>query len=388
MAGTLADVAWNLDPLVEGEGEAGVERYLTEAQERSATFAQRHQGKVAQLDGAGLAEAVAELQAISELVGRAGNYAMLRFATDTADPANGALLQRVQEQAPVVETRLVFFELEWAELDDAKVDELLQADGLDTARHHLRTIRRYRPHLLSEPEEKLMSEKAVSGRDAWTRLFSELTSAIEVDLDDETQALDVALAKLMSPDRELRERVQQAVTEALTPTLRTRAFVFNTLMADKSTDDRLRNYPTWLSSRNLANEASDESVQALVDAVRGAYDIPRRWYRLKARLLGIDRLKDYDRTAAVATADESFGWDEAREIVLGSFADFSPILADAAGRFFDERWIDAPPRPAKRGGAFCSYAVPAVHPYVMLNYTSRRRDVLTLAHELGHGVHA
>src|SRR3954454_6873887 len=388
MAGTLADVAWNLDPLVEGEREAGVERYLTEAQERSATFAQRHQGKVAQLDGAGLAEAVAELQAISELVGKAGTYAMLRFSTDTADPANGALLQRVQEQATVVETRLVFFELEWAELDDAKVDELLQADGLDTARHHLRTIRRYRPHLLSEPEEKLMSEKAVSGRDAWTRLFSELTSAIEVDLDDETQALDVALAKLMSPDRELRERVQQAVTEALTPTLRTRAFVFNTLMADKSTDDRLRNYPTWLSSRNLANEASDESVQALVDAVRGAYDIPRRWYRLKARLLGIDRLKDFDRMASVASADESFEWDQAKDIVLGSFADFSPILADTAREFFDENWIDAPVRPGKRGGAFCSYGVPSVHPYVMLNYTSRRRDVLTLAHELGHGMHA
>src|SRR3954452_7182895 len=388
MSGSLEEVAWDLDPLVDGEGEAGADRQLSEAQERSAAFAQRFQGNVAEIDGPGLADAVAELQTISELVGKAGTYAMLRFATDTAEPANGALLQRVQEQATVVETRLVFFELEWAEVDDAKVDELLQADGLDTARHHLRTIRRYRPHLLSEPEEKLMSEKAVSGRDAWTRLFSELTSAIEVDLDDETQALDVALAKLMSPDRELRERVQQAVTEALTPTLRTRAYVFNTLMADKTTDDRLRKYTTWLSSRNLANEASDESVQALVDAVRGAYDIPQRWYRLKARLLGIDRLKDYDRMASVARADESFEWDKAKQIVLDSFGDFSPLLADTARRFFDEHWIDAPPRPSKRGGAFCSYAVPSAHPYVMLNYTSRRRDVLTLAHELGHGLHA
>jgi oligoendopeptidase F len=282
----------------------------------------------------------------------------------------------------------VFFELEWAALDDARVDELLQADGLDTARHHLRTIRRYRPHLLTEPEEKLMSEKSVTGRDAWTRLFSELTSAIEVELDGETEALDVALAKLMSPDRELRERVQEAVTEALEPTLRTRAFVFNTLMADKSTDDRLRTYPTWISSRNLSNEASDESVQALVDAVRGAYDIPQRWYRLKAQLLGVDRLKDYDRMAPVAGADESYEWDEAKQIVLDSFGDFSGLLADTARQFFDDRWIDAPPRPAKRGGAFCSYAVPSVHPYVMLNYTSRRRDVLTLAHELGHGLHA
>ena len=388
MAATLEDVAWDLEPLVDGDGEAGADRLLKEAQDRSATFAERYQGQVASIDGAQLADAVAELQGISELVGRAGTYAMLRFATDTAAPANGALLQRMQEQATVVETRLVFFELEWAELDDARVEELLQADGLDTARHHLRTIRRYRPHLLTEPEEKLMSEKAVTGRDAWTRLFSELTSAVEVEVDGETQALDVALAKLMSSDRELRERVQQAVTDALAPTLRTRAFIFNTLMADKSTDDRLRTYPTWISSRNLANEASDESVQALVEAVRGAYDIPQRWYRLKARLLGLDRLKDYDRMAPVAGVDESFDWDEAKQIVLDSFGDFSPVLADTARPFFDEQWIDAPPRPSKRGGAFCSYAVPSVHPYVMLNYTSRRRDVLTLAHELGHGLHA
>jgi oligoendopeptidase F len=388
MAATLEDVAWNLEPLVEGDGEAGADRMLTEAQERATAFAERHQGKVAELDGAGLAQAIAELQQISELVGRAGTFAMLRFATDTAEPRNGALLQRVQEQATVVETRLLFFELEWAELDDPRVDTLLEADGLDTARHYLHTIRRYRPHLLTEPEEKVMSEKSVSGRDAWTRLFNELTSAVEVQIDSEKLALDVALAKLMSPDRELRAKVQQAVTEALQPTLRTRAFVFNTLMADKATDDRLRRYPTWISSRNLSNEASDESVQALVEAVRGAYDIPQRWYRLKARLLGIDRLKDYDRMASVATADESFEWDEAKRIVLDSFGDFSPVMADSAREFFDDDWIDAPPRPGKRGGAFCSYAVPGAHPYVMLNYTSRRRDVLTLAHELGHGVHA
>jgi oligoendopeptidase F len=388
MPAALEDVAWDLDPLVDGEGEAGADRQLAEAQERAAAFAGRYQGKLATIDGEGLAEAVSELETISELVGKAGTYAMLRFATNTADPSNGALLQRVQEQATAVETKLVFFDLEWAELDDERVEELLKAEGLDIARHHLRTMRRYRPHLLTEPEEKLMSEKAVTGRDAWTRLFSELTSAVQVELDGDKVALDIALAKLMSPDRELRARVQQAVTDALAPTLRQRAFVFNTLMADKTTDDRLRHYPTWISSRNLANEASDESVQALVDAVRGAYDIPQRWYRLKARVLGIDRLKDYDRMASVAGADETFEWDEAQQIVLDSFGDFSPVLADTARQFFDERWIDAPPRPGKRGGAFCSYAVPSVHPYVMLNYTARRRDVLTLAHELGHGLHA
>jgi oligoendopeptidase F len=178
------------------------------------------------------------------------------------------------------------------------------------------------------------------------------------------------------------------VTEALRPGLRTRGYILNTLLLDKAIDDRLRNYPTWLSSRNLSNEASDESVQALVEAVKANYDLPRRWYALKARLLGLPRLADYDRMAAVTDDDEDVAWDDARDMVLASFHDFSSVLGDTAQRFFDEHWIDAPVRPGKRGGAFCAYTVPSVHPYVLLNYTSKRRDVLTLAHELGHGLHA
>ncbi|HXS44633.1 MAG TPA: M3 family oligoendopeptidase [Solirubrobacteraceae bacterium] len=389
----LQDVAWDLEPLVDGGGPEGADRFLADADERAARFAERHAGRVGELDGPGLAEAVAELEAIGELVGRAGSYAHLRFSVDTADPANGALLARVQEQATAVETKLVFFDLEWAALDDARVDELLAADGLDTARHYLRTIRRYRPHLLSEPEERLLSEKAVTGRDAWARLFSELTSAIKVELPDatgraESVALDVALSRLLSADREVRRTSAEAVTAALAPGLRTRAYIFNTLLQDKAVDDRLRSYPSWIASRNLANEASDESVEALLEAVRDSYDLPRRWYRLKAELLGLDRLADYDRMAAVGGEDVEIAWPEATELVLASFQEFSPVVADTARSFFDERWIDAPVRPAKRGGAFCAYTVPSVHPYVMLNYTSRRRDVLTLAHELGHGVHA
>ena len=387
----VQDVAWDLDPLVDGEGEAGADRLLAEADERAAAFADAHQGRVAELDGPGLAAAMDELQSIVDLVGRAGSYAGLRFAVDTADPATGALMARVQEQGTQVETKLLFFELEWAELDDDLVEPLLEADGLETSRHYLRTIRRYRPHLLTEPEERLLSEKSVTGRDAWTRLFSELTSAVRVQLPDSPPdgvQLDVALSRLVSPDRDLRRSTAEAVTEALEPGLRTRAYVFNTLLADKATDDRLRHYPTWLTSRNLANEATDKSVQALIDAVRSQYDLPRRWYSLKARLLGLDRLADYDRMASIADTEVAVEWDEASELVLDTFGEFSPILGDTARRFFDERWIDAPTRPAKRGGAFCAYTTPSVHPYVMLNWTGKRRDVLTLAHELGHGLHA
>jgi oligoendopeptidase F len=385
----VTSVSWDLDPLVDGEGAAGVERLLDDAQQRADRFADRYAGRVAEIDGPGLEAAMHELAEIQDLVGRAGTYAALSFSIDTADPARGALLQRVQERGTAIETKLVFAELEWAALDDAHAEELLAHEGLDFCRHYLRTQRRYRPHLLSEPEERLMSEKSVTGRSAWTRLFTEQTSALQVTVgEEEPVPLDAALSRLASPDREERRAVAEAVTAALEPGLRTRAYIYNTLLADKSTDDRLRHYPTWLASRNLANEASDESVQALVEAVRSRYDLPRRWYRLKAKLLGVERLADYDRAAAVTGEDENVTWPRARELVLDSYASFSPDLADVARRFFVERWIDAPVREGKRGGAFCAYATPSAHPFVMLNYTAKRRDVLTLAHELGHGVHA
>ena len=386
----LEATAWDLDPLVDGDGEVGVERALDEAGRRATAFAERYEGRVASFDGDQLVEAMREFGALSELVGRAGSYAELRFSTDTADPTRGALLQRVHERGIAIQTTLLFFELEWAALEDERADELLSADGLDFCRHHLRTERRYRDHLLSQPEERVLAEKALTGRSAWGRLFAEVTSAIKVELDGEPEpaSLEIALARLHSPDREVRRTSAEAVTAALEPGLRTRAYIFNTLLHDKAVDDRLRGYPNWLAARNLSNEVSDESVQALIEAVRGRYELARRWYRLKAGLLGIERLADYDRMAAVTEDEETVPWAEARELVLDSYASFSPELADLVGQFFDGRWIDAPVRPAKRGGAFCAYTVPSVHPYVMLNYTARRRDVMTLAHELGHGVHA
>jgi oligoendopeptidase F len=393
----LEGVAWDLEPLVEGEGPEGVRRRVAEALQRAAAFAERHAGRLGELDSAGLREAMSELAEIQELVARGGYYAALRFSTDTADPANGALLQHVQEQETAIQTTLLFFELEWAALSDERAERLLAGDGLDFCRHHLRNVRRYREHLLTEAEEKILAEKALTGAGAWTRLFEELTSAIKVTLPgadgagagerDEPVALDVALSRLTLADRDVRRATAEAVTEALEPGLRTRAYLFNTLLADKATDDRLRSYPHWLAARNLSNEASDESVAALIAAVRGRYEIPRRWYRLKAKLLGVDRLADYDRMAAMTKDEVTFGFAQAREIVHDCYSSFSPELGALVARFFDERHIDAPVRPAKRGGAFCAGAAPSVFPYVLLNYTSRRRDVLTLAHELGHGVH-
>jgi oligoendopeptidase F len=384
---TAADVAWDIEPLVDGDGAAGVDLLLDEAESRARGVGD-HRGRVGALDAGELAALMQELAAIGDLVGRAGSYAGLRFAVDTQDPANGALVARTEERSTTINNELIFLELEWAAVDDDRAAELLADERLGFCRHYLESARRYRPHLLTEPEELILSDKSLTSSSAWVRLFSELTSALTVEVDGGAVSLEEGLSRLMSPAREVRRNAADAVTAALAPGLRTRAFVFNTLLVDKSIDDRLRHYDSWIASRNLGNEASDESVEALVTAVQRRYDIPQRWYTLKAKLLGLDTIADFDRMASVASADVEFGWSEARELVLDAYASFSPDLADVARRFFDESWIDAPVRPGKRPGAFCAYTVPSAHPFLLLNWTSRRRDVLTLAHEMGHGLHA
>jgi oligoendopeptidase F len=384
----LLEAAWDLSQLVDGDEDNGVTRQLDEALARATAFAAAHAGTISELDAAGLAGAMQELAVINELVGKAGSYASLRFATDTADSARGALLQLVQERATEIETKLLFFELEWAALDDGRAEELLAAGELGFCAHYLRSARRYRPHLLSEPEETILTEKAISSESAWARLFGELVAALRVGVEDQEVPLDVALSRLQDSNRDTRRTVAEAVSAALEPGLRTRAFIYNTLVYDKAVDDRLRHYPHWLASRNLANEASDESVMALVEAVRGRFDIPQRWYTLKAKLLGLDRLADFDRSAPVLPEDVTFSYAASRELVLETYQAFSPEAGRIVRRFFDDHWVDAPVRPHKRGGAFCAYTVPSVHPFVMLNFTARRRDVLTMAHELGHGLHA
>ena len=380
------DVAWNLEPLL---GETGsVDSLLAEAAEAAEKFSEKYRGRIAYLSASDLAEAMHALAQISDGVGRVGSYVGLKFSVDTTNPEFGAQMANADEKSTEISNTLLFVELEWAAADDVHVEEVLTQPELDFCRHHLSAARRYRPHLLSEPEEKILADKAVTGSSAWGRLFSELTSAIEVDISGETISLEEGLSRLQSPERPVRKEAALAVTCALEPGLRTRAFIFNTLLADKGSDDRLRHFDNWLASRNLDNEASDESVAALVEAVVSRYDIPQRWYTLKAKLLGLDRIFDYDRMALVSDTEETFSWSAAREIVSNAYKSFSPELSDVVERFFNEKWIDAPQRPGKRSGAFCAYTVPDHHPYLLLNWTGRRRDVLTLAHELGHGLHA
>ena len=382
-----ADVAWEIDTIL---ADRTPDDLFDEA-ELIATELTDLRGRVGELDAGELATAMHRFAEVLDLVARAGYHPMLAFSTDTSDPARGAAVAHAQERSTAINTMLIFFDLEWAAADDAHVASVIADERLDFCRHHLEQIRLERPHMLSEAEETVLAQKSPVGSSAWVRLFDELTSSITVDLPAEHGgdgvSLMPALSLLSHPERDVRRTVAEAVTEGLAPGLRTRAYVFNTLLLDKSITDRLRGYDTWISSRNLANEASDESVQALIEAVTSSYSLPQRWYRLKAKVLGVDRLADYDRMASVASTEAAFGWEEGTRIVRDAYASFSPELADVAGRFIDESWIDAPVRPGKRGGAFAAPVTPSHHPYVFLNWTGTSRDVATLAHELGHGLH-
>ena len=385
---TAADVAWDIDTILP-QGASPSDLFDQAGSLADGLAGLR--GRVGELDATELAAAMHGLADLQDLMSRASYHAMLAFTTATDDPARGAAMAAAQERSTAIGTKLIFFDLEWAAADDDHAASVLADPDLAFCRHHLENLRLNRPHLLTEAEETIVAEKSQTGFSAWVRLFDELSSAITVDLPADLGGsglpLMQATSMLQHPDRSVRQQVASGITAGLEPGLRTRAYVFNTLLLDKSVDDRLRHYDSWVSSRNLANEASDESVQALVDAVVDNYSIAQRWYTLKAKVLGLDRLADYDRMASVASADREIGWSEGTQIVRDAYASFSPELASIVDRFIDESWIDAPLRPGKRGGAFAAGVSPNHHPYVMLNWTSKSRDVATLAHELGHGVH-
>jgi oligoendopeptidase F len=381
-------VEWNLSDLFEGPDDPRIDSELEAALESAQAFRERYRGKLGELSAEELRDAVAENERIKSASYRVEVFARLRFAADNSDQARGALVQKVRERNTQVETELLFFDLEWAALDDDIAERLLADPALDHYATVLRSERRYRPYLLSEPEERISAEKNVTGAGAWDRFFNELLSELRVSLDGEDLSLDEALAKLSRlTSQEERGHVAEAVTETLQPGMRTRGYVLNTILNERAIEDRLRGYSTWISARNLGNEIPDEAVDSLVDAIVARYDIPHRFYSLKAKLLGLPRLRDYDRYAPLQEVGGTIAWDDARELVLDAFNGFAPEAGEIAGRFFEREWIDAAVRPGKILGAFCATLVPDVHPYVLLNYAGERRSVLTLAHELGHGLH-
>ncbi len=384
------NVVWDLSVFYESIDDPAIEADMQKLEGMVDEFVANYKGRVADLNAEQMVTAHKELEAIYDLQGCITIFARLTFSTDTGNPEYGAFQQKASEFGSEISQKLVFFDLEWNKVDDDSVQKLFDDQGLGKYRYYLEAERRYKPYQLSEVEEQLLIEKAVTGRDAWTRLFTQIIGAMRPDYDGEKLTLTNVLSKMHDENRDVRRKAAASITGALKERQMELTYIFNVLAADKSSTDKRRGYPSWVSSRNLSNKAPDAVVDALVEAVTSSYDLVARHYNLKRAILGYDELTDYDRYAPlpVKGSETFYTWDTAREIVLNAYNAFSPQTAEIAQKFFDGNWIHAPVTPGKRGGAFCAPSVPSAHPFVFVNYTGTSSNVMTLAHELGHGIHS
>ena len=380
-------VRWSLADLFKSPDDPAIEATLARDLARAKEFETQYKGKVATLEPKPFAAMMRELADYEESAVKPEVYAYMLHSQNTQDHAAGRLLARVREASAERGSHMVFFSLELAQIADEHAQTLYADSESAEYRHTIEEARKFRPHQLSEPEERVLTEFSPVGNASWVRLFEELCASIQVEFDGRELALDQALNLLREPDREVRRQASSAVTVALQGDIRTRGYIFNVILQEKSIDDRLRHFPTWISSRNLANETSDEAVQALVDAVTSRYDVCVRYYRVKRKLLNVGDLHEWDRYAPVSDTTRELTWDDTRELVLGSYYRFSKKAGGLIEDFFTKSWIDAPVAPGKAGGAYCMAVTPHHHPYVLMNFTGKLRDALTLAHELGHGLH-
>jgi oligoendopeptidase F len=385
---------WRLDDLYSGMDSPAFAADSQQAVGKAKSFAATYRGKLEALargEGAGekLSAAVKAYEALQDLVGRIISYAGLVYAGDTSDPARAKFYGDVQQKVTDIAGDLLFFELELNRLDDALVEAALAAPALAHYRPWLEDIRRERPHQLGDEIEQLFLEKSVSGAAAWNRLFDETISALRFKFEGEELTLEPLLAKMQDPSEAKREAAAHALADTLGANLRTFTLISNTLAKDKEISDRWRKFEDIADSRHLSNRVEREVVEALVAAVTSSFPrLSHRYYKLKARWFGKEQLNHWDRNAPLPNAPErTFTWTAAKDTVLEAYHGFSPRMADIARRFFDEGWIDAPVRPGKAPGAFAHPTTPSAHPYVLVNYLGKPRDVMTLAHELGHGVH-
>lgn len=381
---------WDLSDLYPGLDSAELQRDLAAVAGRAAKLEQQGKGRIAALPGDELAGVIAEYESLQDLIGRMYSFASLAYAGDMADPKIAGFYQDMQEKLNDITTRLLFLTLELNRLDEAALEQkYAQSAKLAHYRPWLRDLRLFREHQLDDELERLLHEKAVSGRAAWNRLFDETMAGLRFPWGREQLTAEQVLHKLSDKDAATRRKAAKALAKVFKQNIRLFALITNTLAKDKEVEDRWRKYPTPEAYRHLSNCVEPEVVNALADAVTTAYPrLSHRYYKLKARWMGVKKLPWWDRNAPLPEdSDRTIGWDEARDIVLKAYGRFSPQLADLGRKFFDNAWIDAPARPGKASGAFAHPTVPSAHPYLLLNYQGRTRDVMTLAHELGHGVH-
>jgi oligoendopeptidase F len=385
---------WNLADLYKGMDDPQVARDLDRADAESVAFEEQYKGKLnllAAAPGAGtaLAEAVQRYEALDDLMGRLISYAGLIHSGNSIDPQRAKFYADVQERITAASTHLLFFVLELNRLDDAALDAAMEDPALGHYRPWIEDIRKEKPYQLEDRVEQLFHEKSMTAYSAWNRLFDETIASLRFKVGTKSLAIEPTLNLLQDPDGKMRKAAAQAVARTFTDNLRTFALITNILAKDKEISDRWRGFADVADARHLSNRVEPEVVAALVKAVRDAYPrLSHRYYALKARWFGKKRLAHWDRSAPLPKVPtRTIGWNDAKATVLTAYGAFSPEMAAIAERFFDNNWIDAPVRPGKSPGAFSHPTVPSVHPYVLLNYQGKPRDVMTLAHELGHGVH-
>lgn len=385
---------WNLADLYDGPDSPQVKADLDRVGREVAAFGEAYRGKLSALaagdDGSDkLGEAVARYETLQDLLGRLMSFAGLLYSADTTDPARAKFYGDVQEKITAASAQLLFFQLELNRLDDATVKALAREGALARWKPWLEDIRKEKPYELEDRLEELFHEKYISGAAAWNRLFDETIAGLRFRIGDAELAIEPALNLMQDRDEKNRRAAAQAIGATLKSNIRTFALITNTLAKDKEISDRWRGFADVADSRHLSNRVEREVVEALQKAVEAAHPrLSHRYYRLKAKWFGKDKLDYWDRSAPLPTAPSKlYSWGEARDIVLDAYSGFSPRMSDIASNFFERRWIDAPVRPGKAPGAFSHPTVPSAHPYVLINFQGKTRDVMTLAHELGHGVH-
>ena len=380
---------WNLQDLYDGQDAPELEADLLDAEAKALAFQKEYQGRLASLDGLGLASALEAYEALSETTSRVMSFAQLLHATHSMDQSIGRFFQTLQERVNAITAQLLFFALELNTLDDEIIDSQLSVPAAGRYASWVFGSRIMRPHQLTEPQEKLLHEKEVAGRSAWVRLFDETLAHLRFELDGDDKPLTEVLDQLTDKDAIKREAAGRALAYSLRDNERIFSMITNTLAKDKEIEDRWRRFESPAHPRHLANHVETNVVEALVNAVRDSYsDLAHRYYEIKAGWMGVEKLDWWDRNAPLPqNCNRQFTWNESREIVLNAYYDFEPGMAETARLFFDNGWIDAPPREGKNPGAFAHPTVPSAHPYVLLNFHGKSRDVMTLAHELGHGVH-
>ncbi len=380
---------WNLSDLYNGPEAIEIRRDLTAAADRSKVFRKTHEGKLAGLSGAALLAAIEEYEAIQELLGKVMSYAQLVYAANMADPQLARFQQEMNERANDISVETLFFSLEINRIDDEVLGKQLTHAPLRRFQPWLDATRSFRPHQLSDEVERLLHEKYITGRAAWNRLFDETVAELRFDVDGQSLTSNEALNLLTDRDAKKRRSAAAGIAKGFKDNQRLFALITNTLAKDKEIEDKWRDFARPVSSRNLANQVEDQVVDALADAVKQSYPrLSHRYYKLKAKWMGQEALDYWDRNAPLPSDDDRLiAWPEAQDMVLNAYNAFSPELARIGRDFFEKNWIDAPATPGKAPGAFAHPTVPSAHPYLLLNYHGRTRDVMTLAHELGHGVH-